>query len=79
MKSFVESFLLVANIISFIGVVAFCLFGLYEYIMGPIDAKKLIQKLNVPLSYNKVLLVGFICVGLTIVLFIVRLALFGEN
>lgn len=79
MKSLVEALLLVLNIIFFAGVVIFCLFGLYEYIMGPKDAERLLKKLNIPLSYKKVLVVGFICVGLTIILFIVRRVLFGEN
>jgi hypothetical protein len=78
MMHFFKSLLLALNIISFIGVIVFGLFGLYEQIMGPADAERLLKRLNIPWSYKKVLIAGFICVGLTIGLFIVRMELFGE-
>lgn len=52
-------------------VVVFMSFGLYEHIMGPEDAKALLKKYNIPLSYKGVLLVGFCSIAFFIVLGII--------
>ena len=64
MKQIANVVLLVINILSFVVSVVFCVFGIYEQIMGPADAKKLLEKLNIPLNYKQVLLLGFACIAL---------------
>ena len=54
-------FLIITNVIFSILTLFFIIFGVYEQIAGPNDAKKLLEKIRFPLSYNKTLIVGFIC------------------
>ena len=57
----------VVIIISFVTTILFAIFGIYEQIMGPADAKKLLKELHIPLSYNQVLIIGFISLVLMII------------
>lgn len=57
----------VVTIISFVTTILFAIFGIYEQIMGPADAEKLLKKLHIPLSYNQVLIIGFISLVLMII------------
>ena len=70
--------LLILNIISFAATVLFAIFGIYEQIMGPADAEKLLKKLHIPLSYNQALIIGFVCLALMIVSYILRAKLSGK-
>ena len=63
MNSFLNMFLIITKIVSMIIFIVFVPFGIYEYIMGPEDLKKLLKKLNIPLTYNQFLIIGFICVA----------------
>ena len=67
MDVFINILLLIVNIISLAATVFFAIFGVYELIMGPADAEKLLKKLHIPLSYNQALIIGFICIALTII------------
>jgi len=67
MDVFINILLLIVNIISLAATVFFAIFGVYEQIMGPTDAEKLLKKLHIPLSYNQALIIGFICIALTII------------
>ena len=67
MDVFINILLLIVNIISLAATVFFAIFGVYELIMGPADAEKLLKKLHIPLSYNPALIIGFICIALTII------------
>lgn len=78
MNVFVNAVLLIINIISFVITVLFGVFGIYEQIMGPIDAEKLLKKLHIPLSYNQALIIGFICLALMIITYILRAKLSGK-
>lgn len=78
MTGLYNTVLLLINIVSFIMTVLFGLFGLYEQIMGPADAEKLLKKLHIPLNYNQALIVGFVCLALMIVTNILRAKLSGE-
>ena len=51
---------IIINILSFIVLIPFFTFGVYEVIMGPDDAKKMLNKLHIPLSYKQILIIGFI-------------------
>ena len=78
MTACINTILLIVNIISFAATVLFAIFGIYEQIMGPADAEKLLSKLHIPLSYNQVLIIGFVCLALMIVCYILRAKLSGR-
>ena len=78
MTAFINTILLIINIISFAATVLFAIFGVYELIMGPADAEKLLKKLHIPLSYNQALIIGFVCLVLMIVSYILRAKLSGR-
>ena len=78
MTAFINAILLIVNIIFFAATVLFAIFGLYEQIMGPAYAEKLLKKLHIPLSYNQALIIGFVCLGLMIVSYILRAKLSGR-
>lgn len=56
--------LLIANAISSVLLVLFLAFGVYEYFAGVDAAKKLLEKLRIPLSYKLVLVIGFMCLAI---------------
>jgi hypothetical protein len=60
--SFLKIILLVVNIISFIFSMIFAGFGIYEQITSPGALERLLKKLQIPLSYNQFIIVGFISV-----------------
>ena len=72
MTAFINTLLLIINIISFAVTVLFAIFGVYEEVMGPADAEKLLEKLHIPLRYNQALIIGFICLALTIISYFLR-------
>ena len=78
MIAFINVILLIINITSFAAVVLFAIFGIYEQIMGPADAEKLLKKLHIPLSYNQTLIIGFACLALMIISYILREKLSGR-
>ena len=79
MINFLNIFLHVISIISFICAIFITVtFGVVDYLFGPEDAKKLLEKFNIPLSYNQVLIVGFLCLVIMAVSYIVRKKLCGE-
>jgi len=76
MNNFINVTLLIINIISFVITVLFGVFGIYEQIMGPADAKKLLKKLHIPLSYKQVLIIGFINFEIMFITYFLRAKLF---
>ena len=78
MTAFIHTILLIVNISSFAATVLFAIFGIYEQVMGPADAEKLLKKLHIPLNYNQVLIIGFICLALMIGSYILRAKLSGR-
>ncbi len=78
MRSFMNTVLLILNIISFAIVILFGVFGTYEQIMGPANAEKLLKTLHIPLSYNQTVIVGFICLTIMIITYILRSKLSGK-
>ena len=78
MTAFINAFLLIINVISFAATVLFAIFGICEQIMGPADAEKLLKKLRIPLSYNQTLIIGFACLALMIISYILRAKLSGR-
>ena len=57
--NYIKLLAVVIDVVSFFIVVMFGIFGLYEQVMGPEDAKKLLKKFKSPLSYNMILRIGF--------------------
>jgi len=75
---FLKIFLIVINIVSFVCVLIFGAFGIIEQLLGPAGAEKLLNKLNISWSYHQVWVVGFICLAIMIISYIVRKKLTGE-
>ncbi len=78
MGSFMNTVLLILNIVSFAAVMLLTVFGIYEQIMGPANAEKLLKTLHIPLSYNQTVIVGFICLAIMIITYILRSKLSGK-
>lgn len=72
MKLFINIIMQIVSIISYLATALFALFGIYELIMGPADAEKLLKKLHIPLTYNQTLIIGFIFVILAIAWYIIK-------
>lgn len=78
MKLFINIIMQIVSIISYSATALFALFGIYELIMGPSDAEKLLKKLHIPLTYNQTLIIGFIFVILAIAWYIIKAKLTGK-
>jgi hypothetical protein len=78
MKLFINIIVQIVSIISYSVTALFALFGIYELIMGPADAEKLLKKLHIPLSYNQTLIIGFIFIILAIAGHIIKAKLTGK-
>lgn len=78
MKLFINIIMQIVSIISYSVTALFALFGIYELIMGPADAEKLLKKLHIPLTYNQTLIIGFIFVILAIAWYIIKAKLTGK-
>lgn len=78
MKEFINTILLIVIIISFAISILFAIFGVYEQIMGPADAEKLLKKLHIPLSYDQTLIIGFVNLALMIISYILKAKLSGR-
>ena len=78
MKLFIDIIMQIVSIISYSATALFALFGIYELIMGPADAEKLLKKLHIPLTYNQTLIIGFIFVILAIAWYIIKAKLTGK-
>lgn len=72
MKVFIRIISLILNIISTAAGVLLAIFGVYDEIMGPAKAEELLEKLHIPLSYDQVLIVDFICIALIFISYILR-------
>ena len=78
MKLFINIIMQIVSIISYSATALFALFGIYELIMGPADAEKLLKKLHIPLTYKQTLIIGFIFVILAIAWYIIKAKLTGK-
>ena len=78
MKLFINIIMQIVSIISYSATALFALFGIYELIMGPADAEKLLKKIHIPLTYNQTLIIGFIFVILAIAWYIIKAKLTGK-
>ena len=78
MNPVVNIIAIIVMVISCLTTALFVIFGIYELIMGPGDAKKLLKKLHIPLIYNQVLIIGFASLILAIAGYILIAKLSGE-
>ena len=78
MTQYVDIVLNFVTVFCFVVTALFGAFGIYEQIMGPDDSKNLLKKLHIPLSYKQVLIIGFGCLILLIVLNILSAKVLGE-
>ena len=61
----IKIIMLIIDIISFVFSILFTIFGIYELIMGPAGAEKLLKIMHIPLSFNQVIIIGIVFVVLT--------------
>lgn len=78
MTAFINTILLIVNVIFFAIAGLIAIFGIYEQIMGPADAGKLLEKLHIPLSYNQVLVIWFVCLAVLAIIYFLRAKLSGR-
>lgn len=78
MTAFIKVIALIVNIISFVATVLFLIWGLYEEIVGPAGAEKLLKKLHIPLNYNQMLIAGIVSIVLMGGSYILRAKLSGR-
>lgn len=67
--------LLLIEILFLILFLPFLVFGIYEHIFGPEDAKRLLRRINSPLSYKQVIVIGSICAIVSFSIHIIRLVM----
>ena len=70
MKDFVNILLIIVKILALSIAVPFSAFGIYEQIVGPVNAEKLLQKLHIPLNYTQTIIIGFVSVVIIIIVHI---------
>ena len=72
MREFLNIFLKIINIISFALVFLFGLSGIIQELLGHAVYVKMLQKLNIPWSYERIWLFMFVCLIITIITCILR-------
>lgn len=75
--NFLKIALLVINIALFIFSIGFVLFGLVDQIFSPAKAEQLLEKLNIPLSYGWMIVIGIVCIVASALLHFARRKWFG--
>lgn len=77
MKNVVRIALLVINIICFILVAIFGVTGVVYEILGPAGYQKMLAKLKIPWSFQRIWTFMFICLVILIVTYFLRKKFFG--
>lgn len=67
MRAFVNAILQIVYITSFATIALFTPLGIYEEIMGAANVNKLLEKLHIPLNYDQIVIIWFICWILVII------------
>ena len=78
MTNFIKWLLNISCVIFFILMLAFIAFGIIDELFGPAQAKKLLKKLNIPLSYSQIIILGIICLVICMTLYYLRRRLFTK-
>lgn len=77
MKAFINAILQIVYITSFATIALFTPLGIYEEIMGAANVNKLLAKLHIPLNYDQIVTIWFICWILVIIARILKAKLQG--
>ena len=77
MTPFWNGFLLVTGIVGLIGVLIFAPFCVFDEVFGTDFVEKLLKKLNIPLNYNKMIIIAIVCFVTMLLSYILRKILFG--
>ena len=77
MAQFWNVFLLITGIAGFIGLLIFAPFALFDEVFGTDFVEKLLKKLNIPLNYNKMIIIAIVCFVTMLLSYILRKILFG--
>lgn len=72
MREFLNIFLLIINIISFVLVLLFGASGIIYELFGPASYEKILQKLKIPWSFERIWLFMFVCLIILIITYILR-------
>lgn len=72
MRKFLNIFLLIINIISFVLVLLFGASGIIYELFGPASYEKILQKLKIPWSFERIWLFMFVCLIILIITYILR-------
>lgn len=78
MKIFVKIVLSIINIFLFAIVILFLILGVCDQILGPASVEKLLNRMNIPFSYNQVFIMGFVCTVLMVITYILSKKIFGK-
>lgn len=77
MREFLNIFLLIINIISFVLVLLFGASGIIYELFGPASYEKILQKLKIPWSFERIWLFMFVCLIILIITYILRKKFFN--
>ena len=78
MITLVKTLLLIVSITAFVfSELSVVFFTIYE-IFGYPTVSRLLEWLHIPLSYDQILVVGFICIAIAIITYFVRIKLFRK-
>lgn len=72
MRGFLNIFLLIINIISFVLVLLFGASGIIYELFGPTSYEKILQKLKIPWGFEHIWLFMFVCLIILIITYILR-------
>ena len=71
-KGLLKATLLIINIISFVLVLLFGASGIIYELFGPASYEKILQKLKIPWSFERIWLFMFVCLIILIITYILR-------
>lgn len=72
MRKFLNIFLLIINIISFALVLLFGASGVVYELLGPANYEKILKKLKIPWSFERIWLFMFLCLIILIITYFLR-------
>lgn len=72
MKEFLNIILSIINIVSFVLVLLFGTSGIIYELFGPANYEKILRKLKIPWSFERIWLFMFVCLIIMIITYILR-------
>ena len=77
MRETLRILLLIINIVSFALVLLFGVTGIIYELSGPASYEKMLEELKIPWSFERIWLFMFICLIVSIIIYILRKKFFG--